>query len=768
MNHRRAVLVLLLALLGLVLNSAVVVAEADEVPVADVPKGYEPITVPTTGGNTFKFESENSRVLNIVINSLYKSKEIFLRELISNAADALDKIRFLSLTNPKVLDSNKDLEIKLLADKERKLLVLTDTGVGMTSKDLQKNLGTIAKSGTSEFLTNMERNKTDLNFIGQFGVGFYSVFLVCDRVTVASKHNDEAHQYVWESTSENEFTISKDPRGNTLGRGTEITLHLKDDALEYLEDSTLSNLIRKYSEFINFPIYMWRKKTTTEEVIDEDADAVDMDKSGDDEEDVEDVDPAEEKKPKMKTVTHTTYDWSVMNENKPIWTRPASSVTDDEYKEFYKSFTKDYQDPLAWVQFKAEGDVDFKSILYVPSKAPPKFLQTADALYKNIKLFVRRVFITDEMEDFFPRWLSFIKGLVDSDDLPLNVSRETLQKHGLLKMIKKKLVAKAVDMITNLSKDPVKYKTFLKEYGIALKLGVIEDAKLKPKLLKLLRFKSSFSDDEETSLDDYVKRMKGKQPQIYFVTGSSLDEIRSSPVIEVPIARGYEVLYFDEPLDEYLVQQVTDYEGKKLQSLGKSGVLFGDEDKRKEEEEELGEKFKDFNDWLKEQLEDSVEKVVVSTRLTKSPTAIVANEYGISGNMERIMAAQALQTGEDFMRTYYAKMKKVLEINPKHPLILAMKKKVEGKQVDDLLKDQVRVLYETTLLRSGFDLKSTPEFAARVESILRRSLKVNLDAQADVKVEPAPERGEEDEEDMKVGKKAAEDDEADEVVHDEL
>ncbi|KAI8831572.1 HSP90-domain-containing protein [Chytridium lagenaria] len=723
LNLLSVLLLLLVALSGVIRASDAVVDSDDSDSL--IPPEYKPLDG-NLSGDKFKFESENSKILHIVINSLYKSKEIFLRELISNAADALDKIRFVSLTNADVLNANPRLDIRIVADKERKLLTITDSGVGMTSEELKRNLGTIAKSGTSEFLAALERNSSDLGLIGQFGVGFYSVFLVCDRVTVASKSiNDD--QYVWESTSENEYTIAKDPRGNSLGRGTEITLHIKNDATEFLDSSVLENLVLKYSEFINFPIYLWKSKTIEEEVTEETEKDMDSD--------VEDV-----KDEKPEKITRTIQDWALMNENKPIWTRSPSEVEESEYKEFYKAFAKDTSEPLSWIHFRAEGDIDFKSVLFIPSKAGPSFLQKAEGLLKNIKLFVKKVFITDEMEDFLPRWLSFIKGLVDSDDLPLNVSRETLQKHGLLKTIKKKLIGKTIEMITQLSKDAAKYKTFIEQFGIAIKLGVIEDTKNRKKLDKL------------SSLEDYVSRMKSKQPQIYYLTGSSLEEIKNSPHLEVPLAKGFEVIYMSDPLDEYLTQQVTEYGGFKLQSLVKNGV-------NKSEEEKFEKEYEDLTKWLLTSLDDVVDKVVISSRLTKSPTALLANEYGVSGNMERIMAAQALQSGDNFMRyekpkakpclNYYAKMKKTLEINPRHPVIKGLKKSVASGKKEEDLKELARTLYEVTLLRSGFDLKDTPAFAGRVESAIRKALGVGLTEEAKVEVVKAEEKTEEEKKDVK-------------------
>jgi len=409
---------------------------------------------------------------SIIVHSLYKSTEIFLRELISNASDALDKLRFFALTNPDALN-DVELRIEIRADKDAKTLVIRDTGIGMSKEDLIKNLGTIAKSGTNDFIQKIQNNTADMSLIGQFGVGFYSIYLVADTVTVVSRTPGQP-QYIWESNAQNEFTVVEDPRGPTLTRGTEITLYIKESGEEFLDEERLKGLVQKYSQFIHFPIYIWSNKTiSVEEPIEADeSDDLDKEKAEKDDldkdDDVEDVDTP--KKPTSKTVEKTIQEWEKVNLNKPIWTRNPKEVEEEEYEEFYRAFNKDTEAPLAYDHFKAEGEHDFRAILFVPAKAPEQFLQQADSAIRNIKLFVRRVFITDELIDFLPRWLSFIKGLVDSDDFPLNVSRETVQESAILKFIKKKVISKALDLFKTLSKDESKYKKFLENYGVALKV----------------------------------------------------------------------------------------------------------------------------------------------------------------------------------------------------------------------------------------------------------------------------------------------------------
>lgn len=689
---------------------------------------------------THAFETEVNRLMKLIINSIYKNKEIFLRELISNGSDALDKIRFLALTDDKALITNPHLNITIKADKENKKLVITDTGIGMTKENLINNLGTIAKSGTSEFLKAMEDEETaDSSLIGQFGVGFYSAFLVADWVTVVSKHNDD-DQYIWESDAENGFKVYKDPRGNTLGRGTEITLNLREDALEYVEDETLGDLIKKYSQFINFPIYLWTTVTETvdEPIEEESTENVEDKKDDDEDDDVEDVED-EEKKPKFKKVEKTVTKWELMNENKPIWTRKPKDISKEEYVEFYQAFARVSDDPLAHIHFRAEGETDFRCLLYIPGKAPQEFMTHVNENVSPIKLYVKRIFITDEMPEFIPRWLSFVRGLVDSDDFPLNVSRETIQHLPILKVIQKKVVSKAIEMFTKLQKNEEKYNTFMKEFGTSIKLGVVEDHTHRNKIAKLLRFHSSHG-KKLVTLQDYISRMRKGQEQIYYLTGASLDEIKKSPFIENVVNRGYEVLYCPEPIDEYVFSSMPEFEGKKFQDIAKVGLKFGDEDEETEEYfKSMNEKFKPLADYLKETLKDHIETVTVSNRLTKSPCAIVANEYGWSGNMERLMNAQAIPTQDQYMKIIYTGQRKHMEINPKHPVIESLLEKVQEGKTNKATEELSMVLFETAMLRSGYSIKDNKKFADRIDRILRKNLGVELSKKVEFESKPAPE-----------------------------
>lgn len=690
-----------------------------------------------------QFQAEVNRMMKLIINSLYRNKEIFLRELISNASDALDKIRLLSLTDPNVLSDTEELSIRIKADKDNHALHIIDTGIGMTKADLINNLGTIARSGTSEFLSKLLDSATSAeqqqDLIGQFGVGFYSAFLVADRVVVTTRGVGDK-QYIWESDSSS-FSIVEDPRGNTLKRGTQITLYLKEEAYDFLEPDTLKKLVQKYSQFINFDIFLWQSKTETVEEPVEDAEETKTEEDGA-------VEEEKEEKPKTKTVEKTVWDWEKINSVKPIWMRKAHEVTDDEYNEFYKSITKDYEKPLAHVHFTAEGEVTFKSILYIPKKLPQDAFQNYGKVVENIKLYVRRVFITDDFQDMMPKYLSFIRGIVDSDDLPLNVSRENLQQHKLLKVIKKKLVRKVLDMIKKLS--PEEYEEFWKEFSTNIKLGVMEDPSNRTRLAKLLRFYSSNDESKQTTLAAYVERMKEKQDAIYYVAGTNRKEIENSPFVERLLKKGYEVLYLTEPVDEYCIQAMPEFDSKKFQNVAKEGLNLEDGEKAKEQYEALQKTFEPLTTWLKESaLKDKIEKAVVSQRLTTSPSALIASSYGWSGNMERIMKSQAYAKAQDPTQDFYANQKKTFEINPRHPVIKELLHKVEANKDDEKALYTARLLFDTATLRSGYTLQDQVGFAERIEQVLRQSLDLSLDEK--IEEEPVFEEAEETpEEDKKI------------------
>merc|ERR1719249_101324 len=572
------------------------------------------------------------------------------------------------------------------------------------------------------------------DLIGQFGVGFYSAFLVADKVVVTSKHNDDK-QHIWESDSAT-FSIAEDPRGPTLKRGTQISLYLKEESYDFLEQDTVRDLIKKYSQFINFNIYLWGSSTkTVEEPIEEEEEEKTEDeveeptKEEDDEGAVEEDTEDEEKKPKTKKVEKTTWDWELCNEAKPIWTRKPDAIEQTEYDEFYKSITKDNNGPMTQSHFIAEGEVTFKSLLFIPNTQPSESFNKYGQVGENIKLYVRRVFITDDFKDMMPNYLSFVKGVVDSDDLPLNVSRETLQQHKLLKVIKKKLVRKTLDMIKKIDED--KYNAFWSEYSTNIKLGVIEDTANRTRLAKLLRFVSS--NGKLTSLAEYVERMKDKQEHIFYMAGGSKDEVEKSPFVERLIKKGYEVLYLTEAVDEYAISALPEFEGKKFQNVAKEGFsIDGDTEAAKERKEAVKEKFDPLLKWLGEDaLKDHILRAEVSERLDESPCALITSKFGWTANMQRIIQSQTHSKSQDMQRDYYLNQKKTLEVNPRHPLIKELLRRVEDNPADKTATEMALMMYNTATLRSGYSLKDTVNFAQQIEAMMRQTLGVDADEQVE-------------------------------------
>ncbi|KEI36202.1 uncharacterized protein L969DRAFT_82929 [Mixia osmundae IAM 14324] len=711
---------------------------------------------------TLQFQSDVARLMRVVVSHLYHHRDVFLRELVSNAGDALEKLRFQALTDSTILtDSDAPyLNISIKTDANTKTLTITDYGIGMSKEDLTKNLGTIARSGTSEFLSKLESGEgktgAGANLIGQFGLGFYSSFLVADRVQVASKANNDPVQWVFESEADAaEFKIREDPRGITLGRGTEITLFLKDDAQEYLGTDKIKELVAKHSEFAtSAPIYLWTSTTGTIPRDDEDTRQSAIDDAAEPEFD-EDGNIIEKPKKKAADTRVTVQKWSRINDRPPIWMRDPKNVTSEEYISFYKNvLNKDSNpipeegpEPAMWTHFSGDaGRTSFKALIYAPKTIVGDFYTKSYQSQNSARLYVKRVFITSDLGDeFLPKWLNWVKVVIDADDLPLNVGRDTLQHNRSLKQIQSAILRKAIEMFTNAAKnDPATYKEFHTYAATPFKLAHAEDKKLAPRLLKLIRFRTSV--DDFTSLDDYVSRRKQGQTQMYYMAGAgqSKEILEKSPFVETALARGYEVLYLTEPMDEIIASSVPEYEGMKFQDVAKKGLIFGDEDDddSKAAEAELKEEYEPLVAYLKKELDASVSEVVLSTRLTTSPCAVTADSYAWTANMERLMAAQSGKTGEDFMTKFIRESKRILEINPHHPLIRGLLEKVADIEDNATaaadLSELTNILWDTSLVKSGYNVKDANLYFSRIEALLRRSLGVSETAQPKVDVKPAP------------------------------
>lgn len=618
----------------------------------------------TANKETINFNADISQLMNLIINAFYSKKEIFLRELLSNSSDALEKIRYEALTNKEILDSNEDLKIKIWVDEKN--IYIEDSGIGMTKYDLINNLGTIASSGTRSFIDGLSNNM-NIDQIGQFGVGFYSSFLVANNVTIYTKHNEEC-EYIWQSNANKSFTITKNKKP-TLKRGTRIVLEIKEEEDEYLDIVIVKSVIRKYMQFINFPIEL-------RELSDE---------------------------------SENEYVWNIINNQKPIWCRNPEEVSNDEYNEFYKNISDDYNIPLTKCHFKAEGQIEFNCLLYIPEKSPYDLFENKDKS-KNIKLFVKRVFIMDDCEELCPEWLRFMKGVVDSRDVPLNVSRELLQQNRALKQINKIITKKCLELFSSLSNDKNKYNKFYDNYCKMLKLGVHEDNKNRDKILKLLRFYSINSENNYISLDEYIENMNESQNKIYYITGQNKISLISSPFIEKLKENGNDVLLFTDPIDEYWVQSVREYGDKKMIDVSKEGVHFDTKDIKNKEEE-----FNELIKFIKTELGEKIQSVKVSDRLNNAPCVLVVSEYGWSANMERIVKAQALRNEEmDKM----IGTQRIFEINLDHKIMKTLAKKIKVKKNINQCKHILKIVFDTAMINSGFTLEKPSDYANKINKMI--------------------------------------------------
>jgi molecular chaperone HtpG len=618
---------------------------------------------------THAFQTEISQLLDLMINSLYSQKEIFLRELISNSSDAIDKRRFEALTNASLLNDEEELAVIVATDKDKRTLTISDNGIGMNHDEMIDNIGTIARSGTKKFMQAIEATKSDgdnVSLIGQFGVGFYSVFMVADKVTVTSRRAGDDKGAIWESDGKGEFTIAEADKAEV---GTSITLHLREDESEYLDAFRLKHIINKYSEHISLPIKMLGSAP--------------LDDEGKPQEGVE---------AELETV----------NTGTALWARPKSEITDDEYQNFYQGLSYDMEPPLSTLHHKVEGNMEYTSLLFIPKKAPFDLWNRENK--KGIKLYVRRVFIMDDAEHLMPNYLRFVKGVIDSQDLPLNVSREILQSDRDVKKIKGRAVKRVLDELKRIAKDDNDaYQGFWSEFGQVIKEGMVEDTDNKDNITPLLRFASTHSgnDEQTVSLDQYVERMGDDQDSIYYITAESYQAAKGSPHLEMFTKKGIEVLYLTDPVDEWLVNSLTEHNEKPLKSVAKGGLELSDDEKKEQEEAKV--ELSSVTEKLTEVLSELVKEVRLTNRLTESPACLVADENDAGANLERIMKAM----GQDAPTS-----KPILELNPDHPIIKQLN--VES----DSFADWAQVLFDQAALSEGAQIKDPASYVKLVNKLL--------------------------------------------------
>ncbi|CAN4110169.1 unnamed protein product [Withania somnifera] len=648
----------------------------------------------------FEYQAEVSRLMDLIVNSLYSNKEVFLRELIS-----------LSFLKDAV-----DLDIRIQTDKDNGIITITDSGIGMTRQELVDCLGTIAQSGTAKFLKALKDSKdagADSNLIGQFGVGFYSAFLVSERVQVSTKSPKSDKQYVWVGEANSStYTIREetDP-AKQLPRGTRLTLYLKRDDKVFAHPERIEKLVKNYSQFVSFPIYTWQEKGYTKEV-EVDEDPAEAKKEGEDE--------TAEKKKKTKKVVEKYWDWELTNETQPIWLRSPKEVSKEEYNEFYKKTFNEYLEPLASSHFTTEGEVEFRSVLFVPSVSGMGKDDIVNPKTKNIRLYVKRVFISDDFDgELFPRYLSFIKGVVDSNDLPLNVSREILQESRIVRIMRKRLVRKAFEMIQGiaLSENRDDYEKFWENFGKHLKLGCIEDRENHKRLAPLLRFFSSQSENEMISLDEYVENMKPDQKDIYYIASDSVTSAKNTPFLEKLLEKDLEVLFLVDPIDEVAIQNLKAFKEKNFIDISKEDLDLGD--KNEDKEKEIKQEFGQTCDWIKKRLGDKVASVQISNRLSCSPCVLVSGKFGWSANMERLMKAQTVgdTSSLEFMRS-----RRVFEINPEHSIIRTLTEACRSTPDDEEALRAIDLLYDAALVSSGFTPENPAQLGGKIYEMMNFAL----------------------------------------------
>ena len=676
-----------------------------------------------------EYQADTNKVMGILIDNLYQNKDIFLRELISNANDALDKIRFQAIRDPSVLEEGpKDLEILIDVNEEQKTLSITDTGIGMTKNELIENLGRIAKSGTSEFQKMLQSG--DTNLIGQFGVGFYSAFLVADKVTVISKSNNSTKQYIWISDATSKFSVVEDPRGVTLGRGTSIILHLKDNCYGYVDRDRLVSIIRHYSMFVDFPVKIWHFKDQYvtvekggdvdeetrkqhEKIFEDDTDVVEESS----EESVDDFDEKKKQKDEnveYETVKRRVWQWIQINDKKPIWLRDPNEVSDSDYDEFFQIFYKEPKPPLLHAHFKAEGRVIFNALFFIPS-VPPPAEKAFEETTRNIRLYVKRILVADEWNDeILPTYLHFVKGVIDSNDLSLNVDRDRLIKLNTLKLIKRRVTSKVLSVLRNMfMNDPIKYSDFYSKFSGNIKFGVVDDPANKQMLSKLLMFYTSYSPKKLTTLDDYVARMKKGQEYIYWIGAASIDEAVQSPYMEDLLAQGYEVLFAIEPIDVHCFERMDEFEGIPLSNPEHRDNNQPDE--KVQDVRGFNITQRDFNRyvrWFKHVIGEKVDNIILSKRLHTTPAICIATGYGYTASHERLMRAQTVHDSkldENLIMNH-----KILELNFEHPIIKDIFKRIRKNQKDPQVMEDVRLLFDNALLAGGFTLTDSTNFTKRV------------------------------------------------------